>query len=284
MIFINKIVQFFLLLSIILLVYALSITNTLSSTQNLTGLLDKSGFYSGLSSGLSVQLKNQIVGNDANAQLTKKSIDMAITPEAVKSIMQPSQIAFVGWLNESSNSLEIKIDFSTAKEKIASKSDNAGVRFEIAKILPDTLELTQTKNESSRAVLTGLDRFKTFYRFVVTALPALWAVTAVCSLLIFMLNVTKGSKKLSRIFSVLMAAGIVGIVIAQFSKFLLSFVKIEKFDSFSVVDSALIARLVVTIISDTFLIFCTIAIAGVLGIFVSKILFRSSDKKIKEKK
>lgn len=281
---INKILQLFLCVSILLLVFVLSITSTLSSSQKLTGVLDSSGFYRALSTGLATQLKNQVIDNGNDAVLVRKSIDSAITPDLVKGIMQPSQIAFVSWINQTSASLDVKLDLSTTKDKISSKADTSAVRFEIVKIIPDNIELVAQQGRSGSNALSSLEKFKYFYQLLIKAIPILWAIALISAALLFIFNLTKGSKKLSRIFTAVTAAGIFGLIICALSRLLSDSIKLGQFDSFSVVDLALIVRLIVTIASETLLVFSIIAGFGLLGILIAKIVFRASDKKIKHKK
>lgn len=282
--FINKILQFFLSVSIVLLVFVLSITSTLSSSQKLTVVLDSSGFYQALSTGLATQLKNQVIERGNDAALVKKSIDLAITPDLVKGLMQPTQIAFVSWLSQSSSSLDVKLDLSTTKDKISSKADTSGVRFEIAKIIPDNIELVANNGSSGSSALSSLEKLKYFYQLMLQAIPILWAVAFISTSLLFVFNLRKGSKKLSRIMTAVTTAGIIGLAICLLSRLLSSSVKLGQFDSFSVVDLALIVRLIVAIASETLLVFSIIAGFGLLGILIAKVVFRASDKKIKHNK
>ena len=86
--FINKILQFVLGIGLLLLVYAMVITGTFSSSQKLTEVLNQSGFYDSLAKGLSNQLKAQVIGTDSTTQIIKAGIGQGVTPDLVRALMQ----------------------------------------------------------------------------------------------------------------------------------------------------------------------------------------------------
>lgn len=279
---INKLLQFIFGLAVIFLVYTMTVTGAFSSSQKLTEILNQSGFYDSLATGLSTQLKGQVVAPPELAKEINSGIASAVTPDLVRGIMQPSQIAIVGWLNKSGESLEVSIDSGTIKEKISSKISDPGARFEVAKFLPDTIIIVDLKKKDS-SLVTGLERFRQLYQLSKTAIPILWGAALISTVLIFTLNLAKGSKKISKISNALVSAASVGIVLALLFGLVAKGIKLGVADSQSVIDVTLITKIFATLISQTLVVFIILLAAGMLATMISKLVFRSKDKKLKKK-
>lgn len=283
MAFINKILQFVLGISLLLLVYAMVITGTFSSSQKLTEVLNQSGFYDSLAKGLSNQLKAQVIGTDTTTNIVKAGIGQGITPDLVRALMQPSQIAVVDWLNKGTGSLDVRFDMETVKDKISSKVDDPKARFEIVKLLPDTIIIIDA-GKKDNSVLAGIERFKLAYSYIKLSIPFLWGAVFGSALVLFVINLRGGSKKLTRIFYAVMFGSVIGIALAMIFRYVAGGINLSITDSQSLLDVTLITKIVITVISQTLPVFIFMGASGLAGVFIAKPVFLSKDKKIKHKR
>lgn len=281
--FINKLLQFALGIGMLLLIYALVITGTFSSSQKLTEVLNQSGFYESLAKGLSNQLKSQVIGSGDSIEIIKVGIGQGVTTDLVRGLMQPSQIAVVDWLNKGTGTLDVRFDMETVKDRISSKVTDPKAKFEITKLLPDSIVIIDAGKKDNSA-LAGIERFKQAYDFIKLAIPFLWATVLGSSMLLLILNLRGGSKKLTRIFYAVLFGSSIGIVLAVLFKYVAGGINLSISDSQSLLDVTLITKIVITLISQTLPIFIFSAVAGLAGVLISKVVFRSHDKKIKSKK
>lgn len=279
---INKFIQFVLAVSVVLLVYAMTLTGAFSSTQRLSSVLEQSGFYDSLAKGLSAQLSNQIIAPAGLDSQIKTAIAASVTPEVVKTILQPSQIAAVEWLNQSGGNLEVSFDLENLKKKATDKAENPQAKFELTKLFPDVIVVVDSKN-NDQAITQGIVRFKQAYQATKTAIPVLWGVALASALLLFILNLAGGSKKITRISYGLVSASIIGLALSLLAKLVASGINLKLADSKSILDASLITKLIVVVISQTFMVFVVIATAALLAIVLAKIVFRGRDKKLKKK-
>lgn len=283
MAFINKILQFVLGISLLLLVYAMVITGTFSSSQKLTEVLNQSGFYDSLAKGLSNQLKAQVIGTDTTTNIVKAGIGQGITPDLVRALMQPSQIAVVDWLNKGTGSLDVRFDMETVKDKISSKVDDPKARFEVVKLLPDTIIIIDA-GKKDNSVLAGIERFKLAYSYIKLSIPFLWGAVFGSALVLFAINLRGGSKKLTRIFYAVMFGSVIGIALAMIFRYVAGGINLSITDSQSLLDVTLITKIVITVISQTLPVFIFMGASGLAGVFIAKLVFLSKDKKIKHKR
>lgn len=283
MAFINKILQFILGIGLLLLVYAMVITGTFSSSQKLTEVLNQSGFYDSLAKGLSNQLKSQLIGDNNSTQLIKAGIGQGVTPDLVRALMQPSQIAVVDWLNKSTGSLDVRFDMETVKDKISSKVDDPKARFEIIKLLPDTIIIIDSAKKDN-PTLEGIERFKLAYSYIKLSIPFLWGAVLGSALVLFVLNLRGGSKKLTRVFYAVVFGSVIGIALAMIFKYVAGGINLSITDSQSLLDVTLITKIVITVISQTLTIFIFMGASGLVGAMLAKLVFLSKDKKIKHKR
>ena len=280
---INKLLQFALGIGMLLLIYAMVITGTFSSSQKLTEVLNQSGFYDSLAKGLSNQLKSQVIGSGDSIEIIKVGIGQGVTTDLVRGLMQPSQIAVVDWLNKGTGTLDVRFDMETVKDRISSKVTDPRAKFEITKLLPDSIVIIDAGKKDNSA-LAGIERFKQAYDFIKLAIPFLWATVLGSAMLLLILNLRGGSKKLTRIFYAVLFGSAIGIVLAVLFKYLAGGINLSISDSQSLLDVTLITKIVITLISQTLPIFTFSAVAGLAGVLISKVVFRSQDKKIKSKK
>ncbi len=279
----NKLIQFIICISVVLLVYAMTFVGVLSSNQKLTQVLDESGFYKSTAQSLSSSLKSQVVGSGVVVTIIQDGISSAITPELVKSLLQPSQNIVLDWLKDSSKSIEIEIDLQPIKNGITSRLDDPRVKFEVNKILPDYISII-SKDKIDQNVLGQLDMARSIYATAALLIPILWAVIIGGSVLVVLLNINKGSKKLSRVFTALLAGSIVGLIVAGLTTILYSVLGIGSSTSQTDIGVGMVGAIVATLISQTIPVFLVIAGASVFGIIISKVIFKRRDKKIKARK
>ena len=162
------------------------------------------------------------------------------------------------------------------------KAENPQAKFELTKLFPDVIVVVDSKN-NDQAITQGIVRFKQAYQATKTAIPVLWGVALASALLLFILNLAGGSKKITRIGYGLVSASIIGLALSLLAKLVASGINLKLADSKSILDANLITKLIVVVISQTFMVFVVIATAALLAIVLAKIVFRGRDKKLKKK-
>ncbi len=281
--FINKLVQVVLFLSFLLLVYAFSVVSIFSSNQKLTKVLDDSGFYSASSKLMSEELNKQI--NSTNTLLNeaiKSSITSTITSDVAKSVIQPAQIVLVDWLNNNKQTVTIDLDLLPIKNKVSAKTTDSQVKFEITRLLPDTFEiLASTKNDGG--LMSQLIKVKQLYSLAKNYLPYLWIVVGFCVVLLLLLNIAGGSRRLNCVFYPILFSSVLGIFISLGSSFASSNIPLDVDIKTGIDNFQMLSKFVFTILKDTFNIFAITAIASLIGVVLSKAIFRSKDKHLKKK-
>lgn len=282
--FINKIIQFVTLVSIILVVLLSTFVGVFSSNQKLTQALDKSGFYKSAAELMSKSLKDQVVtDNPLLTESIKNSIASTVNADLAKTVIQPSQIVFVEWLNSNTKNIEVNLDLLNLKNKITAKSSNAQVKFEITKLLPDNYEVINSK-KSNDGFISQMEQIRSAYASAKRYLPYLWLALGVSSLLLFILNIRSGSKKFTRILYPAAIASVIGLFLAFASSYGSDFVIGNIASSSQTNGAALVAKLILTIIQETLNIFIAIFVLGIIGIIISKVIYRGRDKDLKKKR
>jgi hypothetical protein len=171
----------------------------------------------------------------------------------------------------------------TVKDKISNKVDDPKARFEITKLLPDTIVIIDA-GKKDNSTLAGIERFKQAYEFIKISIPFLWASVLGSALFLFVLNLRGGSKKFTRVFYAVVFGAIIGIALALIFKYVAGGINLSITDSQSLLDVTLITKLVITLIGQTLPIFIFLAGGAIVGGLIAKVVFRSKDKKIKNKK
>jgi hypothetical protein len=119
--FINKIIQFVLLASTLLLINVFTFVGIFSSNQNLTKILETSGFYSVASKSMSSELIGQVTTSNQNLSAAiKNSLELVINPDIAKTVITPGQIVFVEWLNNGQPAIDLDLDLLPIKNKLIS--------------------------------------------------------------------------------------------------------------------------------------------------------------------
>ena len=281
---INKLIALVLFVSFMVLVYATSLIGIFSSNQKLTKVLDDSGFYKASSVLMSEELSKQI--NSPNSLLNeaiKNSISASITSDVAKKVIQPTQILIVEWLNNKQDKITIDLDLLPIKNKVATKSADNQIKFEITRLLPDSIDVLSESNDKS-GLLTQLNRVKEVYLNVKMALPFIWMVFGISALTMFLLNIRSGSNKFNRILYTTLFASILGLLISALSSFSASSINLEITTGQGIDNFQLVTKLILTVLKDSFMTFVIAAAISAVGIIVFKILFKSRDKHLKKKK
>jgi len=281
---INKFLQLIILLTFLILVYSLSLVGVLSSNQKLTKLLDESGFYESSSKIMAQELNKQISSNSTLLnEAIKNSISSTLTPEIAKSVITPAQVVLVEWLNNKQESISIDLDLLPIKNKVSSKTTDNQIKFEITKLLPDNFLILDSKKDEN-GVLPQLLRIKEFYLLVNKCVPYLWIILGSISAVLFLINISSGSKKINRVLSPIFIGSAVGLLIALGSGFASTSIGLDAAPDTGLDNFHLVSKLLLTIARDTFSIFAIIAAISVAGIFASRFIFRGRDKHLKNKK
>ena len=281
---INKLIALVLFVSFMVLVYATSLIGIFSSNQKLTKVLDDSGFYKASSVLMSEELSKQI--NSPNSLLNeaiKNSISASITSDVAKKVIQPTQILIVEWLNNKQDKITIDLDLLPIKNKVATKSADNQIKFEITRLLPDSIDVLSESNNKS-GLLAQLNRVKEVYLNVKMALPFIWMVFGISALTMFLLNIRSGSNKFNRILYTTLFASILGLLISALSSFSASSINLEITTGQGIDNFQLVTKLILTVLKDSFMTFVIAAAISAVGIIVFKILFKSRDKHLKKKK
>ena len=281
---INKLIALVLFVSFMVLVYATSLIGIFSSNQKLTKVLDDSGFYKASSVLMSEELSKQI--NSPNSLLNeaiKNSISASITSDVAKKVIQPTQILIVEWLNNKQDKITIDLDLLPIKNKVATKSADNQIKFEITRLLPDSIDVLSESNDKS-GLLTQLNRVKEVYLNVKMALPFIWMVFGISALTMFLLNIRSGSNKFNRILYTTLFASILGLLISALSSFSASSINLEITTGQGIDNFQLVTKLILTVLKDSFMTFVIAAAISAVGIIVFKLLFKSRDKHLKKKK
>lgn len=281
--FINKIIQFVLFVAALLLINIFTFVGIFSSNQNLTKILETSGFYSVASKSMSSELIGQITTSNQNLSAAiKNSLELVINPDIAKTVITPGQIVFVEWLNNGQPAIDLDLDLLPIKNKLISSSVDPKVRFEITKLLPDNLLILSSKKDENN-ILPQLERIKLAYTAAKNALPTLWLVVASCALLLFMLNLKKGSKKFTKVFYPLLFAGALGLVAATAAVVVASNIALDSSAKLEPNNFQLLTKIMMVAVQQTTLAFSLLAVTSLVAIVVVRFVYRGRDKALKHK-
>lgn len=281
--FINKIIQFVLFVAALLLINIFTFVGIFSSNQNLTKILETSGFYSVASKSMSSELIGQITTSNQNLSAAiKNSLELVINPDIAKTVITPGQIVFVEWLNNGQPAIDLDLDLLPIKNKLISSSVDPKVRFEITKLLPDNLLILSSKKDENN-ILPQLERIKLAYTTAKNALPTLWLVVASCALLLFVLNLKKGSKKFTKVFYPLLFAGALGLVAATAAVVVASNIALDSSAKLEPNNFQLLTKIMMVAVQQTTLAFSLLAVTSLVAIVVVRFVYRGRDKALKHK-
>ena len=138
--------------------------------------------------------------------------------------------------------------------------------------------------KKDNSILAGVERFKLVYSYIKLSIPFLWGAVLGSALVLFVINLRGGSKKLTRVLYAVMFGSVIGIVLALIFKYVAGGVNLSITDSQSILDVTLITKIVITVISQTLPIFIFMGASGLVGAVLAKLVFLSKDKKIKHKR
>lgn len=281
--FINKIIQFVLVVATLLLINIFTFVGIFSSNQNLTKILETSGFYSVASKSMSSELIGQITTTNQDLSVAiKNSLGLVINSDIAKTVITPGQIVFVEWLNNGQPTINLDLDLLPIKNKLIASSVDPRVRFEITKLLPDTLLILSSKKDDNN-ILPQLERVKLAYTTAKNALPVLWLIVASCVLFLFMLNIKKGSKKFTKPCYPLLFSGVLGLIIATSAVVVASSITLDSSAKLEPNNFQLLTKIMMVALQQTTLAFSLLAVVSLAAIVVSRFVFRRRDKALKHK-
>lgn len=280
---INKFLQVILCILLTALVLCFTLVNVFKSNEQLTQTLDRAEFYSAASRIIASQINAQLTGDEKEVDLAKQSIEQGISAGLARTTLQPIQIALITWLANEQNDLKLDLDMQAIKSKVINSVDGSELKFSLTKLIPDNLELTDTKNNQS-VDLESLKKAKAVYTAAEDSIPILGVVVCGLSGLLFILNIHKGSKKLSSFLMPTAAASIIGLVLVGLSYPIEGMISISTTTSQQELSLGLSIRILAAVIQQALWYYVVIGIISVSGIIIARVIFKKRDKKLKDKK
>lgn len=270
-------------LSLTLLVFCFTFVGIFKSNQQLTQVLDKADFYTAASKLIAGQINSQLTGEEKEVNLAKQSIEQGISSQLARATLQPLQIALISWLTSEQDDLRLDLDLQSIKTKVTSSVSNPDIKFSLTKLIPDTLELTKSDGIQSDD-RDALKRAKMAYQTANDAIPILALIVVGASVLLFIINIRKGSKKFTSIFFSAVTTSIFGLLAVGLSYPVEGLIGAGNTTSQQELGMNISIRLLLAVIQQTLWYFIIIGIIGVSGIILARIVFKKRDKKLKDKK
>lgn len=280
---ITKLLQVAVLVSVILLVICWYFVGIFKSNQQLTALLDDAGFYTVAAKIISEQINSQLVGDEKSVGAAKLAIEQSISPQLAKTTLQPMQIAFMEWLSNEEKTFSIDIDLTAIKNKATNGTSEPDLKFLLTKLLPDNLNISSAEQINEQQT-RSLSQFKSIYQLSEKAIPILAMFIVSLSVILFILNFRRGSKKITSILMPLVGASIVGMVFIGISYPLQDMVQINISQSQTEIGVNVTFKLLLTVLQLTLWSWVVIGLLSISGIIISRLIYRTRDKKIKENK
>lgn len=280
---INKFLQIVLCLALTILVFCFVFVGVFQSNQQLTQTLDRADFYTAASKIMADQINAQLTGEEKEVDLAKQSIEQGISASLARTTLQPIQIALITWLASDQDNLKLDLDMQAIKSKVTSSVDSTELKFSLTKLIPDNLELTNT-NDINSGDLESLKRAKSFYLLANDAIPVLGLVVCGASVLLFVINIRRGSKKLTSFLFPAAASSIIGLIIVGLSYPIEGLFKISSTASQQELSINLTIRILVAVAQQTLWYYVIIGIISISGIIIARIVYKKRDKKLKDKK
>lgn len=270
-------------MSLTALVFCFTFVSVFKSNQQLTQTLDKADFYTAASKIIASQINTQLMGEEQEVNLAKQSIEQGITTGLARTTLQPLQIALITWLASDQDDLKLDLDMQAIKTKVTSSVESTDLKFSLTKLIPDHLELTDTNNINS-GDLESLKRAKSFYLLANDAIPILGLIVCGASVLLFVLNIGRGSKKITSFLFPVAVASIIGLIFVGLSYPLEGLFKIGSTASQQELGVNLTIRILAAVTQQTIWHYVIIGIISISGIIMARKVFKKRDKKLKDKK
>jgi Na+-transporting NADH:ubiquinone oxidoreductase subunit NqrC len=280
---IKKFLQVLLCLSLIALVLCFTSVNVFKSNEQLTYTLDKAKFYSAAARIIASQINSQIIGDEKEVNFAKQSIEQGISAELVRITFQPIQIALISWLTNERDDLKLNLDMQAIKTKVENSIDSSELKFLLTKLIPDNLELTDTKNNQF-IDFDSLKRVKAFYAATEDSIPILGVAICGLSGLLFILNIHRGSKKLTSFLLPSTIASIIGLFLVGLSYLIEGMISTSNSTSHRGLSLDLSIRILTAIIQQALWYYVAIGIISLSGIIIAKRIFKKRDNKLKDRK
>lgn len=278
---ITKILQITVLISVTLLVICWYFVGTFKSNQQLTALLDDAEFYPFAAKIISEQINSQLVGDEKSVSATKLAIEQSISSQLAKTTLQPMQIAIIEWLSNEEEKFSLEIDLTAIKNKATNATSEPELKFLLTKLLPDNLNISSAEKINEQDT-KSLGQFKSFYQFSEKAIPILALFIVSLFVILLILNFRRGSKKITSILMPLAGASIVGLVLIGLSYPLQDMIQISTSQSQTEIGVNVTLKLLLAVLQLTLWSWVMIGLFSISGIIISRLNYRTKDKKIKE--
>lgn len=265
----------------------LAFVNLISSSTNLNQALRQGGVYEAIAPSVSDIFINGIKSNNISNEQLIGAIRQAITPAVIETSFQPAVVGLSGWLKKGdfSNPPDLSIDMTPIKavlnEQIL-KSLPAEqvdiVQFELTKSVPDSLSLaslSSSKNPADVKVDNSsmfLTEFSKIYQSANGLILPLIAGSILGLVLIFMVNLRRGRKKLlSPSWSFLLASIFAVVLVFATPAVVASIAPSNAEKSANNMVTQVMANFAIGVVSSLWLyivVYGVIAIAGFVASFV----------------
>lgn len=279
--FLVKFLQIVAMVGLLLLVFCWTIVGILRSNQQLTGVLDNSGFYEVASVAVVKQINGQLTGDEQSVETTKQIVQQKISKQLVRAALQPLQITIIEWLIEDHNNLKIELDLQEIKSKLTDQLE-AEQKFTINKTLPDRLILPR-EDQFGQQDLSTLHSIKSIYQFSEFAIPVLGLSIFGSSVLLLIMNLRRGSRKYTSFLYPIFLASAVGLLLVGVSYLFKDMVVVNSELSQVALGASLISRIMIAVIQQTLWLWVMVGILSISSIMITRVLLRKQDKKQKEK-
>lgn len=277
--FIIKILQFGLMVCVLVLVYCVIFSSQFSSNQNLTQTLEGSGFYNFAAGAIAQQINAQVVGDQESTEVLKKQIAAGISPQLAKAAVQPLQISLLEWLQSKGSEPALILEAGPIKEKLLSMSDDPSLKFNLTKLIPDQIDLAATDILSPQE-LNSLKQIKYFYQTANALIMPMLIAVVFASVCLLIVNIRRGSKKVTSFLYPSLAAALLGLIMVGISYLLEPLLKSKEISPST---SDVLGGFTLIVVRQSLPVWITIGIFALSGIIIARIVFRTKDKKLKEK-
>jgi hypothetical protein len=267
----------------IVAMYSFWYTQTLSSNQQTTQFLESSRGYEVLALVLQAQLTKDISTTSLDQAELTSILNKHLTPEQVKKVLQPTQIGLLDWLhgNETIDNLQLNLDITQLKNRLLADVSDPVAQFALRRAIPDTVVLT-SQEQTGTPFYTFAEQFRTSLRMA--SIILLWSLMILGGsiLVIVVLNLRKGSRLITSSAWPLATAAVLMLVIAA-AFFGLETIGFSPTVELSNLNTAIIFFLSRSIAyGNVFGAACLLGLS-VASIVAAKAVFRTRDKKLKDK-
>lgn len=205
----------------------LAFIGLVSSSTNLNQALRQGGVYEAIAPSVSEIFINGIKSNNISNEQLIKAIRQAITPAVIETSFQPAVIELSGWLKKGdyTNPPDLNIDMMPIKAVLNDQivkslpSEQVDiVQFELTKSVPNNLSLASLSSPNNPADVkvdnssVFLTEFTKIYQSANNLVLPLFVGSILGLILIFLVNLRRGRKKMTSPSWSFLLASIFGII------------------------------------------------------------------------